>query len=749
MPYIFISYSEHLDKGSGSKNDFYNLSLNDQFKLIQKRIPLDRQTSSFNKFIEACFPSGMAKRYYISCPNFLREKYQSAEGKPTFLNNVVLRPELSLSMKRFLPDNQNIILIGDIYEGGKLKMLQVKGIQLIDSSMSSPNDMIVNEPVCNSFAKNSWSINNVDYNDTYFTPNCVLELIESCYTVSRPERIRATYEEWNRYIDFRNYYLTEQSKRNFKLDKAMFVKAYAVNRKDYKKNSTIYDDYLLDGLKEFSYGNMVCLSTQIEDAEEFPLIRLDIERNRKAFNEAKVTKRGKLVNEEERRIRSLASDNVFITSENPRGQSKFKDKNGNAQTITFAELLNAGYALGDRFKIISYDILPNEHLLQLDHEYDINIDKLYKNIDILFEMTINNELTKAVEEFEKALRDNQKVQLESKEHELKNLLLNEDIIETQKENAKNKAIRSIQKGKKEDNKHYEARLEKIIDLAVKDVELQAQKEFSKNIDQFKTKLNNQYDHEVSKYKTKKMSEISNKYRDDIRNEKIRVKKGLDAKLKEDKEIVIDEETIIRFSLYFRLGDANNLIKDKQINVISTCQYIVYDNRAEKAKIARQEQALKNFYSGYVKNPYLSTYLFNPQELNSISVKSSDWVWYLDSLNARQKEAVRKAVSSNGIFLLQGPPGTGKTQVIAEAVAQLVKKGKKVLISSETHKAIDNVFERLPKIAEIVPIRLIPSNNNKKDNEYDPKFLVDNFYMNISSNMKKYVERYKNFEKNKI
>ena len=235
------------------------------------------------------------------------------------------------------------------------------------------------------------------YNDTYFTPNSVLELIESCYTVSRHERIRATYEEWNKYIDFRNYYLSEQSKRNFKLDRAMFVKAYAVNRKDYKKNSTIYDDYLLDGLKEFSYGNMVCLSTQIEDAEEFPLIRLDIERNRKAFNEAKVTKRGKPVNEEERRIRSLASDNVFITSENPIGQSKFKNKNGNAQTITFAELVNAGYALGDRFKIISYDILPNEHLLQLDHEYDINIDKLYKNIDILFEMTINNELTKAVE----------------------------------------------------------------------------------------------------------------------------------------------------------------------------------------------------------------------------------------------------------------------------------------------------------------------------------------------------------------
>ncbi|UKI49629.1 MAG: AAA family ATPase [Clostridium sp.] len=220
-------------------------------------------------------------------------------------------------------------------------------------------------------------------------------------------------------------------------------------------------------------------------------------------------------------------------------------------------------------------------------------------------------------------------------------------------------------------------------------------------------------------------------------------------MKAEKNKVIEEETIIRFSLYFRLGDANNVINDKQIKAIKDCKYIVYDNRAEKAKIIRQETALNNFYSGFVKNPYLSTYLFNPESLSSVQVEYSDLVWYLESLNEKQKEAVRKAVSSNSIFLLQGPPGTGKTQVIAETVAQMVKKGKKVLISSETHKAIDNVFERLPKIAEIVPIRLIPSNNNKKgDNEYDPKFLVDNFYENISTNMKKAVDRYRNFKRNK-
>ena len=52
MAYIFLSFSEHLNRGANSKNDFYNLSLNEQFELLQRRIPLERQVSNFNTFIE-------------------------------------------------------------------------------------------------------------------------------------------------------------------------------------------------------------------------------------------------------------------------------------------------------------------------------------------------------------------------------------------------------------------------------------------------------------------------------------------------------------------------------------------------------------------------------------------------------------------------------------------------------------------------------------------------------------------------
>ncbi|HOU68248.1 MAG TPA: AAA domain-containing protein [Paludibacteraceae bacterium] len=716
----------------------------------------------------------MTKKYYISCPNFLREKEQRESGAPSYLRNVVVRPELTLSMRRYLPDNQNIILVGDIYESNKAKVLQIKGIQFIDASMSSPNDMIVNAEACSSFAKSQsmsrmgqmvtfsvWTIDRVDMGNTLFTPNFVYELIQSCYTVKNPSEIRRTFEEWNQYINFRKYYLDEQSKRNFLLDSAEYIEAYAVNRKDYRKNSSVYDDYILDGIQDFTKGEMVVLSSKIEDAEPFPLVRLNIDRNKKSFYEARVNKRGRMVNEEERKIRSLASDNVFITAKDPEGNSEYRDRNGNLQRIQFSELLNAGYALGDRFRIVSFDIQPEKHLEQLEYKYESDIDRSYKAIDAKYEKVIIDELSKAIAAYQKEVDDEVKKQLLERKKQLEDSL-NDDVINNTdssvlskltklKAEIKIKLTKETKKAKDEEEKAYKERLNSLIEDAYSEIDVKALyiERNIKMLADYETSLMSAAKRQVTQYEAKKNTELRNKYKDDIRTEKISIKEQLDTQLKADKEKVIEEETIIRFSLYFRLGDANNVINDKQIKAIKACKYIVYDNRAEKAKISRQETALNNFYSGFVKNPYLSTYLFNPESLSSVQAEYSDWTWYLESLNEKQKEAVRKAVSSNGIFLLQGPPGTGKTQVIAETVAQMVKKGKKVLISSETHKAIDNVFERLPKIAEIVPIRLIPSNNNKKnDNEYDPKFLVDNFYGNISTNMKKAVDRYRNFRRNK-
>ena len=67
-------------------------------------------------------------------------------------------------------------------------------------------------------------------------------------------------------------------------------------------NASVYEEYLLNNDKEFSKSEMVILSEKVGNAEPLPLIRLNIDRNRKAFESAKVLKRGKLINEEEMKI---------------------------------------------------------------------------------------------------------------------------------------------------------------------------------------------------------------------------------------------------------------------------------------------------------------------------------------------------------------------------------------------------------------------------------------------------------------
>lgn len=58
--------------------------------------------------------------------------------------------------------------------------------------------------------------------------------------------------------------------------------------------------------------------------------------------------------------------------------------------------------------------------------------------------------------------------------------------------------------------------------------------------------------------------------------------------------------------------------------------------------------------------------------------------------------IRKALACEDIFFLQGPPGTGKTTAIVEIILQTLrgKPEARILITSETHVAVDNALDRL-------------------------------------------------------
>lgn len=64
------------------------------------------------------------------------------------------------------------------------------------------------------------------------------------------------------------------------------------------------------------------------------------------------------------------------------------------------------------------------------------------------------------------------------------------------------------------------------------------------------------------------------------------------------------------------------------------------------------------------------------------------------LNAQQQEAFVKAYAAENYYLIQGPPGTGKTRVLALLATALAHQGQRVLVTSFTHRGINNALRKV-------------------------------------------------------
>ncbi|MDD3052557.1 MAG: AAA domain-containing protein, partial [Candidatus Cloacimonetes bacterium] len=638
-------------------------------------------------------------------------------------------------------------------------MLSVKSIELIDEGFTKSGEtLILNSFACSAFQKFAWSIQHIDYNETYFTPNTILSLIQNNYPVKNYPEVIKFYHNWDKYLKFREYYLTTQTKRHFTVANVEYKESFSINRRRYQRNKDLYDENLLDSSNEFSKGELIVLEHELEDTEPFHLIRVDLEFNRLKFLEENVEKGNRKTNKIESNIRSFARDNLALSETPPKDEK-------------YHEQLRNSFQLEQRFKIVKREIEPD--CTDLEQKYAKTIKDQLAAIDTLYQNKINKETADATKTKENELSMQSSEALKDYSSLLESQL-DIDIKELTDISVKNQyttAIEDRQKRlKKELNQQIDTlnqRLKKgkvdeklaVIKNQIDELKKTYADEIEnvyKHIDLRKMlvdrnealvqKRKNELDTELKKnlldYSNEYKRKLEVKYQDIVKQEKNTKKHTLEEELRTMIEKRIRLETIVRFSLYFKTDAENqsgvvNALYNKKLS------YLIYNNRAEQAKIDRQRNALESFFEGNVKNPYLSTFLFSPEGLNPNIYHNREWNWFLEKLNDKQKEAVKRAVSSNGVFLLQGPPGTGKTQVISEIVGHLVKEGKKVLISSETHKAIDNVFERLPKIAEIRPIRLMTSQSGK-ESEYSTENLVDNLYFNIAEQMKKTIRSYENF-----
>lgn len=123
--------------------------------------------------------------------------------------------------------------------------------------------------------------------------------------------------------------------------------------------------------------------------------------------------------------------------------------------------------------------------------------------------------------------------------------------------------------------------------------------------------------------------------------------------------------------------------------------LVIDDHASRIAIDRQKAALDAVRYHRCLRPVLRTIILDPAQARHPKIVERV-EWAQSDFDEDKKAAVRAALGTEDILVVHGPPGTGKTRFITELIAQFLQRDAdcKILLTSQTHVALDNALERL-------------------------------------------------------
>ena len=123
-------------------------------------------------------------------------------------------------------------------------------------------------------------------------------------------------------------------------------------------------------------------------------------------------------------------------------------------------------------------------------------------------------------------------------------------------------------------------------------------------------------------------------------------------------------------------------------------FLEVDTTKADAALDKQKTAIDAVRYGRSVNPNLGVYLTRPMDISVPTVADVEFIQ--QRMDDDKRDAVRAAMSEPALMLVQGPPGTGKTTFITELVLQTLRKtpGARILLTSQTHVALDNSLERI-------------------------------------------------------
>jgi len=166
--------------------------------------------------------------------------------------------------------------------------------------------------------------------------------------------------------------------------------------------------------------------------------------------------------------------------------------------------------------------------------------------------------------------------------------------------------------------------------------------------------------------------------------------GQTRQVKEDKLVFVTGEvaevTARTLALYVSTGPPYDVPQRGKLYV---------DTSASVAAIERQRAALDAVRFERAVSKDLGRLLITPEQ-SPLPIQVQVQRLFHDNLDPPKLVALEKALGSEAFLLVEGPPGTGKTTFIAELILQTLERNPRVriLVTSQTHVALDNALERL-------------------------------------------------------
>jgi serine/threonine protein kinase len=163
--------------------------------------------------------------------------------------------------------------------------------------------------------------------------------------------------------------------------------------------------------------------------------------------------------------------------------------------------------------------------------------------------------------------------------------------------------------------------------------------------------------------------------------------------------LVGEITSVAFNqimLNITFGDATQLPRRGELAI---------NTIAAQRALEHQSSALNAVFYERAVNPALKSIILDPRTAKAVvvveGVTATD-----DNFDDEKKDILAKALGVQDFLTIEGPPGTGKTTLIAEIVVQWLRRNPRhrILLTSQTHIALDNVLERVTEMK--LPIEMI-------------------------------------------